>query len=279
MSVVAKDPLRAAAAVLAAAGVPSPRVDAELLAAQVLGVVRAALPSASWPAGAVEEYDRLVSLRASRVPVQYLTGVAGFRRLELAVGPGVFIPRPETECLTGWAVGLLSGMPSPVVVDLCAGSGAVALAIADEVPAAQVHAVESDPAAFGWLSRNCAGSRVVASHADLADGAPGLAGVVDLVTANPPYLPSGIAAEVEPEVRDHEPAAALWVAGDGLAVIRRVVERAAVLLRPGGWLAVEHSDEQQPAVLALLAVGGWADCTGHADLAGRPRFVTARWPR
>jgi release factor glutamine methyltransferase len=278
VTVVETDPLGAASALLAAAGVPSPRVDAELLAAHVLGVPRGRLALAQWSPTAAAQFETLVSRRAARVPVQYLTGVAGFRRIELSVGPGVFIPRPESECLAGWALATLPGLgPAPLVVDLCAGSGAIALAIADEFPAALVHAVEADDAAFEWLARNTAGTAVRAHHCDLAGLGP-LAGTVALVTANPPYLPADLAGVVEPEVRDYEPAAALWVAGDGLAVVRRVVDRAAELLRPGGRLAVEHADDQQEPVLSLVRGRGWADATGHPDLAGRPRFVTARWP-
>lgn len=272
MSVVV-DPVADAAGELARAGVASPRVDAELLAAAALGTDRGRLAFARWDDAALSRFRGLVRRRAAREPVQYLTGGAGFRRLLVPVGPGVFVPRPETESLVSWAVAALR--PGSVVVDLCAGSGAIGLALADEVPGLAVHAVERDPVAFRWLSSNCAGTPVRPWLADLADAPVALDAGVDLVVANPPYLPESLAGQVEPEVARHEPPAALWVAGDGLAVLHRVVERAAVLLRPGGHLAVEHGDGQEEGALAALAGGAWRDRRGHPDLAGRPRFVTA----
>lgn len=282
--------IRAATARLAAAGVPSPRPDALALAAFALGVdpgeaERRAILGADVPAS----YDDLVAARARRVPLQHLTGRVGFRRLELAVGPGVFVPRPETEVLVGLAVAELSALaaraespPAPIVVDLCAGSGAVALAVADEVPCARVWAVELSDDALGYAARNVAAYggavRLVRGDAaaDLPELAP-LAGVVDVVTCNPPYIPTGM-VPVDPEVRDHDPELALYgESEDGLAVPRRMAARAAALLRPGGLLLMEHADAQGESLpAALRAQGVWAEVRDERDLAGRPRVSVAR---
>ncbi|HVQ91735.1 MAG TPA: peptide chain release factor N(5)-glutamine methyltransferase [Mycobacteriales bacterium] len=276
----------AAAARLAAAGVASPRHDAEALAAHVLGVPRSRLVLA----GPLDErqqarYAELVDQRASRVPLQHLTGLAGFRRLELSVGPGVFVPRPETEVLAGWAIDVLAGVPDPLVVDLCAGSGAVALALAQEVAGARVHAVEIDPQALAWAERNAAaraaaGDPPISLHqGDVSDPAllAELAGTVDLVTANPPYIPLG--STVEREVAEHDPPAALWGGPDGLDVVRAVERLAGRLLRPGGRVGVEHADLQGDSVPAVFTrTGRWVDVADHPDLAGRPRFTTAHRP-
>lgn len=263
---------------LAAAGVASPRHDAELLAAHVLGVQRAALHTADgWDPARAAAYDDLVTERARRVPLQHLTGMAGFRHLDLAVGPGVFVPRPETEVLVSWGLVQLAGHRAPVVVDLCAGSGAIALSVARELPGSTTYAVERETLALAWLRRNAEGTDVVVVAGDATDAAvlAELDGRVDLVMSNPPYIPLG--AVVEPEVAEHDPAAALWGGPDGLQVLRGVAARAQQLLRPGGWLAVEHGDRQGHSVPALLRVGrGWEDVEDHPDLAGRDRFATAR---
>lgn len=263
--------------VLAAAGVPSPRYDAEELAAHVLGVSRSRLFLLDrLPGPAAERYAELIGQRAARVPLQHLTGVAGFRRLDLAVGPGVFVPRPETEVLVGWALAQLR--PGALVVDLCSGSGAVALAIADEAPGVTVHAVEREEHALAWAARNVAatGLAVTLHQGDVADPAvlAELAGTVDLITANPPYIPVG--AGVEREVAEHDPPAALWGGEDGLDVVRSVQRAAARLLRPGGLVGVEHADAQGESVPAVFGRGGWAEVADHPDLVGRPRFTTAR---
>ena len=270
----------AAATRLAAAGVASPRYDAEELAAHVLGLPRSRLALVDrLPAAAASRYAELVEQRAARVPLQHLTGVAGFRRLDLAVGPGVFVPRPETEVLVDWALAQVAQLrPGALVVDLCAGSGAVALAIADEASGVTVHAVEREEHALAWAARNVAttGLPVTLHRGDVADPAllAPLAGTVDLVTANPPYIPVG--AAVEREVAEHDPPAALWGGEDGLDVVRVVERAAARLLRPGGLVAVEHADAQGKSVPAVFARAGWAEVADHPDLAGRPRFATAR---
>jgi release factor glutamine methyltransferase len=285
-----EEPLRAALAEvtarLAAAGCPSPRADALALAAHVLrlrtGEVAAAeLRGSPLPAEAAEALDRLVDERARRVPLQHLTGTAGFRGLELAVGPGVFVPRPETELVAGAAVDATRAAgAAPLVVDLCTGSGAIAAAVAHEVPGAVVHAVEVDPQAHAWAARNLAGSGVVLHLADATDpGAEprGLDGLVDVVVSNPPYVPDDM-EPVDPEVADHDPAVALYGGPNGLGVPRRVAARAAHLLRPGGTLVMEHAHGQQARLLRALAGAGWAGGTGHADLAGRERWVVATAP-
>ncbi|HEV7654549.1 MAG TPA: peptide chain release factor N(5)-glutamine methyltransferase [Mycobacteriales bacterium] len=270
--------VRAATRLLADAGVASPRHDAEELAAHVLGVPRSRLVLLDrLPADAAGRYAELVRERAARVPLQHLTGVAGFRRLELAVGPGVFIPRPETEVLVDWALARLA--PGDLVVDLCAGSAAIALAIADEAPGVRVHAVELEEHALAWAARNVTrtGLPVTLHRGDVADPSvlAALDGTVDLVTANPPYIPVG-AAGVEREVAEHDPPAALWGGEDGLVTVRAVERAAARLLGPGGLVAVEHADLQGESVPAVFARAGWAEVEDHPDLVGRARFTTAR---
>ena len=270
-----------AAARLRAAGVESPEHDAEVLLAHVLGVERSRLALVDdVPAPAAEEYDVLVARRAAREPLQHLTGTAWFRHVELLVGPGVFVPRPETELLAGWAVESASPIDAPVVVDLGTGSGAIAKAVAHEVPAARVHAVELDEAAHGWAVRNLAGTGVDLRQGDLAEAFDDLAGAVDVVVSNPPYIPHEAWESVAAEVRDHDPDLALYASGDGLDTIRVVEQRAALLLRPGGVVGVEHADLQGESAPAVFSGSGrWEQVRDHRDLAGRPRFLTARLAR
>ncbi|WP_255418024.1 peptide chain release factor N(5)-glutamine methyltransferase [Geodermatophilus sp. TF02-6] len=269
---------------LADAGVQSPRVDAELLLACALDIPRTRLLTLDdVPDDAAARFADLLDQRAARVPLQHLTGRAPFRHLELVVGPGVFVPRPETEQLVEWALAGLSGTPEPVVVDLGAGSGAIALSIAHEHPGARVTAVERDPVAVEWTRANAAdraaaGDRPVEVLAgDMTDPQllSELDGTVDLVVSNPPYVPDG--ARVPREVADHDPPLALWGGPDGLDVVRGLLRTAARLLRPGGRLGVEHADQQGSALPALVrSSGGFTDVADHPDLAGRPRFTTAR---
>jgi release factor glutamine methyltransferase len=250
----------------------------------VLGLSRAGLLTAGdVPDDAATRFAALVEQRADRVPLQHLTGRAPFRHLELAVGPGVFVPRPETEQLAGWAIERLAGLPAPVVVDLGSGSGALALAIAQEVPAARVTAVERDPEAIEWTRHNAAaraaaGDRPVSVVAgDMTDHGllRELDGAVDLVVSNPPYVPDG--AVLPREVAEHDPPLALWGGPDGLDVVRGLLDTAARLLRAGGWLGIEHADQQGEALPAVVrAHGGFTDVEDHPDLAGRPRYTTAR---
>jgi release factor glutamine methyltransferase len=275
--------VREAARILAEAGVASPRVDAELLAAHVLGVPRGRLPM--FPLvdpPVVEALRKLVDQRAARVPLQHLTGTAALGEVEVAVGPGVFIPRPETELLLVWGLAAVADVPRPLVVDLCTGSGALALALAHARPDAEVHAVELDPGALSWARRNAdtraqAGDTPVVLHSgDVGD--PGLLstlnGMAHLVLCNPPYVPAG--TPTPPEVGRHDPAPAVFAGADGLAVIRAVVRIGTRLLRQGGGIAIEHDDSHAEAVPALLAAERvLTDVTDHRDLAGRPRFATA----
>lgn len=273
--------LHAAVARLAAAGVPSPEADARLLLAHVLDASPAAVAVLEEPDECQRAaYESLLRRRCTREPLQHLTGEAPFRRVGVRVGPGVFVPRPETELLAGWAIERaeeLAVHATPVVADLGTGSGVIALSVADEVPGARVVAVERDPGALLWTRQNLAGSRVELHEGDLVDALEEWAGAVDLVVCNPPYVPLSAWESVAPEARDHDPATALVAGEDGLDVIRVLESRAARLLRTEGLLGVEHADEQGEAVPALLAATGrWTEIRDHADLAGRARFTTAR---
>jgi release factor glutamine methyltransferase len=269
---------------LADAGVASPRHDAETLAAFVLGCPRSRLLVAGdLSAGQHVVFGELVARRALRVPLQHLTGSAAFRYLEVAVGPGVFVPRPETEVVAGWCVDALrepARTHAPIVVDLCTGSGAIALSIAQEVRGATVHAVERESAAHAWAQRNAMGTRVIVHHADAAEALAELEGTVDLVVANPPYLPDSVRDQVDPEVRDHDPDAALWGGPDGLDGPRMIEAAARRLLCDGGLVAVEHADHHGSSVAEMFrASGDWSHIVVRHDLAGRDRFVTARRER
>lgn len=285
---MAREPLRVvinrAAERLAVAGVPTPKVDAEELAAFQLGISRTRLGlhplvESEW----VDEFDELIDRRAQRMPLQYLFGSVQICRATIAVGPGVFIPRPETELLVQWAVQAIADVPNPVVVDLCTGSGAIALAISAERPDARVIGVELHDGALAWARRNlelhaeAGGSAIELRGGDFNDPRLlyDLDGVVDLVTANPPYVPAG--TPVEPEVADYDPPEAVFAGTDGLDVIRPLISVAAAMLKPGGVLAMEHDDSHGESVPALLSARRVLDrVADHRDLAGRPRFVTAR---
>jgi len=266
-----------ATARLESAGVPSARHDAEVLAAHSLGVDRQDL----WRHAAVgEQFEAYVGRRAAREPLQHITGVAWFRHLTLQVGAGVFVPRPETEVVVDAVLAAVRGLARPRVVDLCTGSGAIALAVATELAGSEVHAVELDPAAHSWAARNCAGTSVDLRLGDMATAFPDLDGTVDVVVSNPPYIPHEAWESVAVEVRDHDPELALYAAGDGLDTIRVVERRAAMLLRPGGAVGVEHADAQAESAPAVFsAAGRWEQVRDHEDLTGRPRFLTARLAR
>jgi release factor glutamine methyltransferase len=273
---------------LAAAGVDSPEHDARALAVHVLGLDRPSdlLMVDDLQPEQATAYDELVARRADRVPLQHLTGSVGFRHIVLEVGPGVFVPRPETESVVQWAVDAVraQGWQSPLCVDLCTGSGTIAFALANELPGATVHAVERDPDALAWTRRNAA-NRVAAGDPEVQlhlgsaeDALPELDGQLDLVISNPPYVATTEAHIPDPEVLDHDPGIALWAGEDGLDVVRLVEQAARRLLKPGGLLVVEHSDRQGRTAPALLeGLGGWAEVTDHQDYAGRDRYVTARW--
>lgn len=273
---------------LAAAGVSSPEHDARALAMHVLGLSK---PSDLLLVDGFDEtqavaYLDLVSRRAQRVPLQHLTGTVGFRYLELEVGPGVFVPRPETESLVQWAVDAIraEGWGAPLLADLCTGSGTIAFALANEVPGATVHAVERDPDALAWTRRNAA-RRVAAGDPEVRlhlgsveDSLLDLDGQFDLVASNPPYVANHEAHLPDPEVVDHDPEVALFAGDDGLDVIRLVERAAHRLLRAGGLVVVEHSDRQGTSAPALFEAAGWAQVRDHQDLVGRDRFLTARKP-
>lgn len=286
--------LAASTETLGRAGVPSPSVDARAL---IVAAARHEGPLVlldDLPADFEERLEQLVSRRASREPLQIILGRAPFRRLELTVRPGVFVPRPETELAVDLMTQELSGVPSRVV-DLCTGSGALAAAVLDEMPRATATAVDVDPAAVALATENidaagpgrgrvlqldlsvdvddpaAAALRELAG-AETVDGAGG----VDAVLSNPPYVPPG-AVPREPEVRDHDPERALYGGGaDGLALPAHVLRWAHAMLRPGGVLVMEHADVQGPAARELAARhGGFTAIRTAQDLTGRDRFLVA----
>ncbi len=271
---------------LAESGVESPESDARLLVAHVLQVDPSEIPlldvrGREISAGEWDALEDLLGRRQSREPLQHLTGVAHFRHVTLAVGPGVFTPRPETELLAGWAIdeARLAG-ERPVVVDLCTGSGAIARAIKDEVPGAHVHAVELDESAHAWASRNLAGTGVDLRHGDAFASFPDLQGSVDVVVCNPPYIPLEAWESVAVEARDHDPHLALFSGDDGLDAMRLLEAHAAFLLKPGGAVGAEHADVQGESAPAVFSTAGrWREVRDHRDLAGRARYLTARLAR
>jgi len=326
-----REAVRRAARVLADAGIDSAEADAVALAACALETTTSEVHKLMIiGAPAPDGFDDLVGERARHVPLQHLTGKSGFRRLELSVGPGVFVPRFETELVAGLVISHLTGrsrqfvrvtrtdlgtlpgdphgsrqfaqgiptdvdsvlnklprsapehrtncLDRRVVVDLCTGSGAIALAIKDEVPAADVHAVELSDLAHAWAIRNRddLGLDVDIRLGDATLAFPELEAAVDVVVSNPPYIPVG-AVPNDPEVRDHDPEVALYGgSSDGLRIPLEVAARAAVLLRTGGFFVMEHADVQGDSLLAALrATGSWRDIQDHVDLNGRPRAVTA----
>jgi release factor glutamine methyltransferase len=289
MSSDPRNALSRAALLLTEAKVSSPQVDAELLLAHIVGVDRSQLISLTQISDEqLFDYENLVARRANRVPLQHLTGVAYFRHLELAVGPGVFVPRPETELLVEAAIKHLKTISSPrIAVDLCAGSGAIALSLALEVPGTTVHAVELSDDAFKWLTHNvvdhAAKLEAVESHVFVHHGNAGdrallseLSNQVDALVSNPPYIPSEMIPR-DPEARDHDPAIALFSGVDGLDVAREVVVVASDLLKPGGFVGMEHADVQGESMPALFEAmpNTWSDVKDNLDYNKLPRFTTA----
>jgi release factor glutamine methyltransferase len=260
---------------LAAAGIDTPRVDAEQLAAHTAGVDRGRLTFHEPDEPFFGRYRDVIDARAQRIPLQHLTSTAAFGPVTVAVGPGVFIPRPETESLLEWA--LAQPLPTQaLIVDLCTGSGALALALAHSRLDARIIAVDDSADALVFARRNCAGTAVELVEADIT-GVGVLSdydGEVDLIVANPPYIPDG--ARLEPEVAQHDPEHALFGGPDGMRVVGPIVELAARLLRPGGRIAVEHDDTTAEATTKTFeGMGAFIDVVSRRDLAGRPRFVTA----
>ncbi|WP_456786945.1 peptide chain release factor N(5)-glutamine methyltransferase [Cellulomonas sp. P5_C5] len=271
-----------ASRILADAGVQSPRHDATALAAHVLGQERLELVLAPpVPDGFAEQFAGLVERRRNREPLQHLVGSTGFRYLTLLVEPGVFVPRPETEVVAQVAIEEAARLTDPLVVDLCCGAGGIALSVATEVPGARVVAVDLSLEAVDLTRRNAVAvqAELRVEHGDVAD--PGLMheldGTVDVLVANPPYIPPD-AEPVDPEVRDHDPDLALYGGGlDGLDVPRAVLRAAARLLVPGGLLVMEHAEVQDAAARdAALATGAFVDVESRPDLTGRPRMLVAR---
>lgn len=276
--------LQHATSVLEGAGIRNARVDAELLVGHVLGLSRGGVQAKAVTGSALGSNDTvtiagLVERRAAREPLQHITGTAAFRQLELAVGPGVFVPRPETETVVQFAIDALASTasPQPVGVDLGTGSGAIALAMATEVPHSRVYGVEVSPRAYVWTRQNfrtVGAANATAVFIDLADALPELDGTVDVVISNPPYIPLG-AVPRDPEVRLYDPEIALYGGADGLDIVRQVSTTALRLLRRGGTLVLEHGEVQSADIAALLAADGWTAIAHHRDLLGRDRATTA----
>lgn len=276
---------------LAAAGI-EPGADAQLLVGHVLGESRGRVQALAIMGSPISDEDRaramlLADERASRVPLQHLTGRAAFRGIELEVGPGVFVPRPETESVAQFAIDALAAVAvvsaqgsGPIAVDLCTGSGAIALALASEVPQASVWAVEKSPEAHAWASRNVArlgDGRVHLVPGDVAEARQllePLLGRVNVLVSNPPYVPVGMVPR-DPEVRDHDPELALYGGEDGLDLVRVISRVALDLVAPGGALVLEHAEQQGDAIRALLAADGWRSPATHQDLTLRDRTTTA----
>lgn len=270
-----------AAARLAAAGVPTPMVDAELLAAHVLGVTRGKLQmmqlmGESFGAEHGPEFERLIAARVTRLPLQHLTGIAHFRYLDLAVGPGVFVPRPETETVVQLALDFAAPLASPLMVDLGTGSGAIAGSLAHENPNARVFAVELSDDAYPYSRKNLEPLGVTLVHGDMREAFGELNGSCDVVVSNPPYIPAN-AVPREPEARDHDPHMALYGGGtDGMIMPRAAEATAARLLRPGGLFVMEHAEVQAAQMREMFeASGTWENITTNLDLTGRDRSTSA----
>ncbi len=292
MAIAISEVLKAAATQLSEAGIESARVDAELLLCHVLECDRSGLFVLDTVSEEqLEEYIQFVAFRSARVPLQHLTGKAAFRRIEISVGPGVLIPRPETELLVDKAIGFVRDISEPVIVDLCSGSAAMSVSLAIEIPCSEVHALEFVDEAFAWGQKTVrdfaaeiamVGSTISLHHADVRGCEVGalksLAGKVDVIVANPPYIPSA-AIPRDPEVFQYEPHSALFGGEDGMEFVGAIVAAAKFLLKPGGLVVIEHGDNQgedgDPSVPRVLRESGvFASVSDHNDLAGRPRFTS-----
>ncbi len=290
--------LEAAAARLARAGIDTARHDAKLLLAESAGrslsdVDKAVLMDDAFSQFAPSPeargaFESMLGRRESREPLQHIVGHAPFRYLDLDVGPGVFVPRPETELVVQEAIDWITahGLYSPRVVDLCAGSGAIGLAIATEVPGAQVWAVELDTQAAQWTRRNMhkVGERfpdLVANYRlEVADATcpvtlATLDGTADVVISNPPYIPLTNVPQ-QPEVRDFDPDTALYGgSADGMMIPERIIVRAAALVRKGGLFVMEHDITQGDRTVAFARANGFTEARTHTDLTGRSRYLVA----
>lgn len=274
--------LRASATRLAEVGVPDPLVDAELLIAHVREQSRGEVQAAAIRGDSLSEselsaVEGLVSRRATREPLQHLTGRAPFRHLELQVGPGVFVPRPETEIVVQFAIDALlnDASPSPIGIDLGTGSGAIAMAMATEVPHARIFAAELSPDAYVWAAKNTASAEnLTLVNADLAEAFHELDGTVSVVISNPPYVPDE-AIPRDPEVRLFDPKMALYGGADGLDIVRILSKRGQELLHSGGLLVLEHGELQGHEIRDILTADGWRAAATHRDLTQRDRATTA----
>lgn len=275
--------MRAAERVLEMAGCELPRGDAQWIAAHALGVSRAALYTDAdrpFPSDKRETFELLVARRARREPLAYVVGTSVFRGLELEVGPGVLVPRPETEVTAGRAIERASEKARATVVDVGTGSGAIALSVAAEVPTARVFATEPSAAARAWALRNLART---ALRVTLLPGAlleplhPALGGAVDVIVSNPPYVANDAWEGLQPEIRDNEPRDAVLGGADGLDVLMSLLEAIPRWLAIGGWLIVELAESQTERVAKLLRVIGYTDVAVTPDMAGRERVVEGRW--
>lgn len=288
------DIIRAAASTLNEAGIETAEHDAKLLLAEAYGrelsdVDKARLMGECWDDdSAARRFDEFVARRASREPLQHITGHAPFRYLDLKVGPGVFIPRPETETVVQAGLDWITqqGLYSPRVVDLCAGSGAIGLSVVTEVPGSQVWAVELSEATAEWTRRNLADTAKqypsIASNyqlevADATDTTTlaHLDGTIDLVITNPPYVPLAAIPE-QPEVRDYDPDLALYGgSADGALIPERIIERAWHLLRDGGVLVMEHDISQGDQLAGYARSVGFGESRTERDWTGRDRYLFA----
>ena len=268
-----------------AAGVLSPSVDAELLGCFILEASRSeltllAIAGEIFPENRLADFLEAVQRREKREPLQHITGLAPFRHLELEVGPGVFIPRPETEQVVDLAMQKLESIQNPVIVDLCSGSGAISIALNTEVAASTVYSVELSEDAFSFLTRNYQRYGLdpnALRNENLTTALEELEAGVDLVVSNPPYIPDA-AVPIDLEVQLHDPALALYGGADGLDVIRQISTRAWYLLRPGGHLVLEHAHTQAPAIGELLLTQGWQEVVSASDLTGKDRMISAVRP-
>ena len=282
------DLVRHAAERFDSVGIESAAADAELLAGHILGLSRGGVQAQILIGAALDDQQaealtHLYARRLAREPLQHITGIAYFRQLELKVGKGVFIPRPETEFVAQLGIdavkdALASGTPNPLAVDLGTGSGAIALALATENPTAQVFAVEKSDEAFPFTRANfdkyADQGNATLIQGDLADAFAELNERVSVVVSNPPYIPQDAVPRDE-EVRLHDPALALYGGKDGMSVMHLVSATAKRLLVSGGVLVVEHADSQSDQVCQLLLADGWREVRAHKDLTDRYRAVTA----
>jgi release factor glutamine methyltransferase len=276
--------LAEATAALEAAGIPTARQDAEWLLASTLGVERFDLfaePAREVSTPAAARYRAWVDRRTAHEPLQYILGFEDFHGLRLTVTPEVLIPRPETEGLVEWAIEILKDRPGAEAADLGTGSGAIACAVAAGLPELEVLAIERSlgalAVAFGNVRRLGLADRVHLLAGDLFEPLAAVRAGLDLVVANPPYLPSAIFGSLPPEVSMHEPRLALDGGPDGMTVIRRIIAGAPAVLRPGGWLLMEIGEEQAGPLASLMAAEGFSGIQARRDLRGIERYIGGRW--